>query len=72
MGQNMTKSIQELFEDYKKNPSTKWIQNYRDHVAEAKSLKGQDTSTYTDDVLNEIWKEKANGIASKSGAGLAK
>ena len=60
----MTKSIKELFEDYKKSPRNDWIPPYRARAEQVAQLRDLPATDISDELLREIWLDKSNGVAS--------
>jgi len=61
---DVTKTIRERYEEYKLNPRTDWIPDYKERCTEVQSYKQKEISEYDDDFLKNLWLLPANGIAS--------
>ncbi len=60
----MTKSIKELFDEYKEEPRGDWIPQYKARVEQVEAIKNISANEIDDVLLKELWLTKANGIAS--------
>jgi len=63
---NVSKNIKELFEEYKENPRTEWIANYKTRCQQLSEYKDKALEEYDEDLLIDIWRNPSNGIAKVS------
>jgi 5-methylcytosine-specific restriction protein B len=66
---NTTKSIKDLYEEYKAKPRAEWISNYKARCQQFSEYKNKDPEEIDKAFLIDIWKNPANGIA-KVGPGF--
>lgn len=57
-------TLAELFEEYLNNPRTEWIENYKSRCEQVNAIRLSNTKLIDQEVLRDIWFEKANGVAS--------
>jgi len=64
--ENGSKTIKELFEEYKANPRSEWIANYKARCQQLAQYKDKSPDDYDEQLLIDIWKNHSNGIANVS------